>query len=92
MEFDLTQLTKMYEAYEKANNRDYAEFLCTKGVLTEAQKDRVIQMIDSKDCENYEVAKMILDTVTKKLPTQKPIQHVNHVQIREPQIRESRSQ
>lgn len=52
---------------EKSNNRDHTEFLYGEKIMTITERDRILQMINSPDRENYEMAKMILEVLTKEL-------------------------
>jgi len=49
-------------ALERQNNKDFADFLLEKNLITVAERDSLHAMIDSPDAENYEVAKVILQT------------------------------
>jgi len=50
---------------EKRNNRDFTDFLYDNKTITLEEKETILNMIDSKDKENYEVAKLILDFKSK---------------------------
>lgn len=52
---------------EKSNYRDHTEFLYGEKIMTITERDRILQMINSPDRENYEMAKMILEVLTKEL-------------------------
>ena len=69
-------------AIEKANSRDYAEYLHQSGHIKYEEKERILTMIDSKDAENYEIAKVLLENIKLK----HPYQHVSHIQSSQPQI------
>jgi hypothetical protein len=58
---------------EKLNNIDYARFLHDRGILTSIQRDSLISMINSEDCENYTVAKTILNNKRDELAKMSPL-------------------
>ena len=51
---------------EKANDRDYTEYLHEAGYIKCEEKKRILTMIDSKDAENYEIAKLLLKNIKLK--------------------------
>jgi hypothetical protein len=55
-------------AIEKANSRDYAEYLHQSGHVKYEEKERILSMIDSEDKENYEIAKLLLKNIKLKHP------------------------
>lgn len=55
-------------AIEKANSRDYTEYLHESGHIKHEEKERILSMIDSEDKENYEIAKLLLKNIKLKHP------------------------
>lgn len=55
-------------AMEKANSRDYAEYLHQSGHIKYGEKERILSMIDSEDTENYQIAKLLLENIKLKHP------------------------
>lgn len=82
-DFDLKNLTKPFKVtiaepnerftdqvllfLEKGNNEDFARFLVESGRIKEEEANRIIQMIQSQDSENYEIAKQILQNKADEL-------------------------
>jgi len=60
-------MERIHIEMEKSNNRDHTEFLYNEKIMTIVERDRILQMINSPDHENYEIAKMILEVLTKEL-------------------------
>jgi hypothetical protein len=55
-------------AMEKANSRDYTEYLHQSGHIKYEEKERILSMIDSEDTENYQIAKLLLENIKLKHP------------------------
>lgn len=80
MRIDLSYLYKGFEAemkhgldhveslyLEKNNNLDYVDFLYTKGIICILEHDTLMNMINSPDKENYEMAKAILQNKSENI-------------------------
>lgn len=59
-------MNMVYVILQKENDKDYAQFLQTSNVITKEEYDTLILMINSKDPEDYEVAKSVLYNLNNK--------------------------
>ena len=74
---------------ERWNMEDAAKFIAEKHLITQEELSNLLEMINSPDRENYELAKMLI--VTKKEQhlrryTQNSTQDVSHIQTRKSQL------
>ena len=63
---DADRMNMIYKTMQKGNDCDYAQFLQESNVITKKEYDTLILMINSKDPEDYEVAKSTLYNLNNK--------------------------
>jgi len=74
---------------EKWNMEDAAKFIAEKDLITKEELNNLLEMINSPDRENYELAKMLIVTKQeqhRRRYTQNSIQDVSNIQTRKSQL------